>query len=136
MTFGGVRAKAMLPWVRGSTRAWLFAGFGYTGVYSRSYRTTLSVANGDGSLEPRPVRIEGAGGGFFDVPFGLGASYRFFKPWELCAELGGRFGFGHQGSAYEHPGPSITGSSAAENASPAGLDRLAIGLALGILVDL
>lgn len=137
ITFGGARVKAILPWITGKWRAWAFVGFGYAGVYARSYNTSFFIPNGNGDLERRPVRVEGAGGSFFDLPFGLGASYKLFKPWELCAELGARAGFGHTGSVYEDPGPQVSVESfAGQNATPAGIDRWALGLTLGVLVDL
>lgn len=124
LTWGGIRAKIMSPWPRGAARAWLFVGFGYGGVYARS--TTVNGAT-----------VHGAGGGFFEVPFGIGASYKLRKPWELCAELGMRTGFGHSGSAYEDPGPALTAPGATEtNAPPAGKDRFAFGFTVGILLDL
>lgn len=92
ITFGGLRVKGMLPF-RGDIRAWIFAGFGYAGVHQ--------------------------GGGFFDVPFGVGASYTFFKPWQVLVELGGRAGFGHSG----YP-------------PAADLDRFALGLTVGVGIDL
>lgn len=110
VTWGGVRAKIMSPWPRGDVRSWLFVGVGYAGVYQRST-----------SLEPGV--IPGAGGSFFEAPFGIGASYKLRKPWELCAELSGRAGFGHTGSIYERPGSY-------------GTDRFGFGLTVGVLVDL
>jgi len=137
LAFGGVRARGMLPWVRGTVRAWIFAGFGYSGVYAPSYETTFTITDAAGGSTRRPVYVQGAGGGFFEVPLGIGASYRFFKPWELCAELGARFGFGHTGTAYEHPGPGVrVADLPPQNAAPAGFDRFALGLTLGILLDL
>jgi hypothetical protein len=137
ITFGGLRAKGSLPFVRGSVRAWIFAGFGYAGVYQQSFDGTFAIPTGIGTTERRPGRVEGAGGGFFDVPFGIGASYKLFKPWELCAELGARVGFGHSGSVYESPGPQLTiPGLAGQNAAPAGLDRVALGLTVGVQVDL
>ena len=137
ITFGGVRARGMIPWVRGSARAWIFAGFGYAGVFSQSYGTTFAFVDGAGNVERRPVRVQGAGVGFFEVPFGIGASYKLYKPWELCAELGARFGFGHSGSVYELPGPQVRAPGMpGQNALPAGLDRFALGLTLGVLIDL
>jgi hypothetical protein len=124
LTWGGLRAKIMSPWPRGDLRAWLFVGFGYTGVYARS------TVRGD-------TVIHGAGGSFFEVPFGIGASYKLRKPWELCAELGARTGFGHTGSVYGAPGPRVSSPGAADtNALPAGADRFGIGLTIGILADL
>lgn len=137
ITFGGARVKGVLPWLRGSTRTWVFAGFGYAGVYAPSYATTFALAKSDGTTERQPVRVAGAGGGFFEVPFGIGASYRLFKPWELCAELGGRVGFGHSGSVYEPPGPGVAvPGGASQRVAPAGLDRFAVGLTVGVMIDL
>jgi hypothetical protein len=143
ITFGGVRVKGMIPFVRNPFRLWVFAGFGYAGVYSQSFSTTFAVPDGLGATQLRPGRVEGAGGSFFEVPFGVGASYRLFKPWELSAELGARTGFGHTGSVYEGNGPQVTvprpgdpGGSSSENAAPAGLDRFAIGLTVGVMIDL
>lgn len=133
VTFGGLRAKGMLPWVRRSMRAWVFAGFGYTGVYSPSYDTTFTV---DGTGGGRPGRVQGAGGGFFDVPLGIGASYKLFEPWELVVELGARFGFGHTGAVYD-PGPHVRVADLPSHVrAPAGLDRFALGLTVGIMIDL
>jgi len=137
ITFGGVRAKIMSPWPRGSLRAWFFVGFGYAGVYGRSTSAPRVFPGPPGSPSvTREATVEGAGGGFFEVPFGLGASYKLRKPWELCAELGMRAGFGHSGSVYEAPGPQVTSAGQPDsNALPNGRDRFGIGLTLGVLVD-
>lgn len=137
ITFGGARVKGLLPFVPKPFRAWLFVGFGYAGVYQQSYKSTFARPDPLGGTTPTPGRVEGAGGSFFDVPLGLGASYRFRKPWELSAELGARFGFGHTGSVYEAPGPQLTlPGDAGQNVVPAGLDRFALGLTVGISMDL
>lgn len=134
ITFGGLRAKGVLP-LGGAVRTWVFAGFGYSGVYARSYGTSIAYVTPDGPVQ-REARVEGSGGGFFEVPFGIGASYKLRKPWELCAELGARAGFGHSGSTYEDPGPQLTvPGEPGQNATPAGLDRFAIGLTVGIMLD-
>lgn len=138
LTWGGVRAKIMSPWPRGSWRAWLFVGLGYSGVYARS---TSAPRLFPGPAGGAPVRadavVQGAGGGFIEVPFGLGASYKFWKPYELSAELGMHAGFGHSGSVYEDPGPEVKSPGRPDsNALPAGKDRFAIGLTVGILIDL
>jgi hypothetical protein len=136
-TSGGVRIKGMSPWPRGALRAWLFAGFGYAGVYAPSYRTSLPAA-----VEGAPAEgalVHGAGGAFFEVPVGIGASYKLRKPWELSAELGLRTGFGHSGSVYETPGRSVVLSSSPGGEGrlpPQGIDRLAVGLTVGVLADL
>jgi hypothetical protein len=138
LTFGGLRAKVMSPWPRGKLRAWLFVGFGYAGVYARSTAAPRVFPGPPGAPSvTSDATVQGAGGSFFEVPFGLGASYKFRKPWELCAELGLRTGFGHTGSAYGDPGPEVKSAGRAdENAPPTGKDRFAVGLTLGVLVDL
>lgn len=124
LTWGGLRAKIMSPWPRGAFRTWLFVGFGYEGVYARS--STIGSAT-----------VQGAGGGFFEVPFGLGASYTFWKPYALTTNLGMRVGFGHSGSVYESPGPELSVPGQPNgNVAPSGTDRFAIGLTVGILFDL
>jgi hypothetical protein len=138
LTYAGLRAKIMSPWPRGSLRAWLFLGFGYAGVYARSTSAPrlFPGAPGTPSVTSAAV-VDGAGGGFFEVPVGIGASYKLRKPWELCAELGVRPGFGHSGSVYEAPGPRLRSAGRPDgNALPAGRDGFAIGLTVGLLVDL
>ncbi|AKU96524.1 hypothetical protein AKJ09_03188 [Labilithrix luteola] len=133
ITFGGLRAKVMSPWPRGRLRAWAFVGFGYAGTYARSSQTIVTLPDGSATAG----LVQGAGGGFLEVPFGIGASYKIRKPWELCAELGLRVGFAHHGSVYEEPGPQFSlGGSPDGNASPAGIDRFALGLTVGVLVDM
>ncbi|MDF2694951.1 MAG: hypothetical protein K0S65_3334 [Labilithrix sp.] len=136
-TFGGLRLKGRLPWIRGRVRTWIFAGFGYAGAYAPSFATTFTITDGSGVSERRRVKVEGGGGTFFEVPFGIGASYKFFEPWELCAELGARAGFGHSGTIYDPPGPGVTAPDLpSQRASPAGLDRFALGLTVGVMIDL
>ena len=137
LTYGGLRVKARIPWAPGRVRAWAFAGFGYAGIYAPSYATTARVPDGLGGTSARSGRVEGSGGGFLEVPFGIGASYKLSKPWELCAELAARTGFAHSGSAYGPPGPQLTrADGVGQNALPAGLDRFALGLTVGVLLDL
>ncbi len=76
---GGLRVKIVPPWPRGVWRAWVATGFGYDGV----------ITDGAG------------GGGFFEIPAIVGASYRIRKPLVFLMELGARFGFGFWGSYYE-----------------------------------
>lgn len=138
LTWGGLRAKIMSPWPRGALRAWLFFGFGYAGVYGRSTSAPRNFPGPPGTPAVRAdAVVQGAGGSFFEVPFGIGASYKLRKPWELCAELGSRVGFGHRGSLYTDPGPQVSSPGRADsNALPAGADRFAVGLTIGVLVDL
>jgi len=137
ITWTGLRAKANLPIGTTKIRAWAFAGFGIALVYQQSVQRTLNVPlPGTTQSQAREVTIQGAGGRFFEIPFGVGASYKLRKPWELCAELGARFGLAHGGSVYEQ-GAQITAPGIInQNAQPFGVDRFALGLTVGIMLDL
>ena len=93
---GGLQLKIVPPWPRGVWRAWVATGFGYVGVIT-----------------------SGAGGGFFEIPAIVGASYRIRKPVVFLMELGARFGFGFWGSYY----------------APSGTDGVSLTLSLGIGID-
>lgn len=95
---GGLRAKIVPPWPRGVWRAWVATGFGYDGL----------------------VTSDAGGGGFFEVPAIIGASYRIRKPVVFLMELAARIGFGFWGSYYD---------------SHTDGDVIAITLSLGIGVD-
>jgi hypothetical protein len=79
---------------------WLGVGVGYA-------RTWIS---GPGALS----------GGFVEVPLGVGAGYRFRKPFSLFGEVQSVFGVGHHGSAYAGAG---------------GADGVGLSLAVGLLAD-
>jgi hypothetical protein len=101
ITYGGLRVKFTPPLLRDPWRTWVFAGFGYAGVYGPSYHTTLQLSHDQSQpTMPTDTLVEGAGGGYFEVPLGVGAAYRLRRPWELTAELGARLGFGFTGNLY------------------------------------
>lgn len=94
---GGLRVKIVPPWPRGVWRMWIATGFGYDGVVT-----------------------DRGGGGFFEVPAIVGASYRIRKPVVFLMELGARFGFGFWGSYYD---------------GRAGNDVVSVALWLGFGID-
>ena len=133
---GGLRVKLMPPWPREEVRTWFFAGLGYAGVYAPSY--TLAVADpGAGAPVLAPTDVAGAGGHFFEVPIGVGAEWRFRKPWALSLELTGRIGLGFSGTLYDGNGrPGIErGTSSPVSLATPGHDAFALGLTLGIGFD-
>ena len=137
ITYGGLRGKLMLPFLKDKWRSWIFLGFGYAIVHARSFDTTIFVPQPPNPPVRTQAEVLGAGGGYFEVPVGIGVSYKFFKPWEVFAELGGRFGFAHHGSVYEDPGRQLViPGRPNENLVPAGTDGLALGLSVGLLLDL
>lgn len=75
---GGLQLKVTSPWPRGLWRVWVATGFGYDGLAS-----------------------DAGGGGFFEVPAILGASYRLRKPWVFLMQLAARPSFGFWGSYYD-----------------------------------
>ncbi|MEO8874005.1 MAG: hypothetical protein ABI461_00330 [Polyangiaceae bacterium] len=134
ITSAGVHVKVIAPWIRGSLRAWFFAGFGYAGVYAPSYDSIHDFGDGNG---PRNTDVTGAGGSFFEIPLGFGGAWRFSKPWELTAQLGTRVDFGFVGSIYD----SQVGRTAIPTGGPVfsfaslGNDTLAPFLTVGIALD-
>lgn len=134
ITSFGVRAKVASPMPLDPWRVWAFAGFGYAGAYGPSFHTTVAPAPGAHVA----AFATGAGGGFFEVPFGVGASYKLRRPWHLTAELGGRASFGFSGSLFD----TDNGRAAFADGQPQlllsnpGVPSFAVGLMVGVLLDL
>lgn len=126
---GGLHAKLFAPIPSRTTRLWLATGFGLVGAYSPSYETVLA---GTTPATVQTVQAARAGGRFFEVPVGVGAGWKVWGPWSLTGELGVRLGFAHGGSLYDAPGRA---AGAAGAVPPAGADRVAVGLLLGVLYD-
>ena len=136
ITWGGLHVKVMSPVLR-QFKPYVFLGFGYAGVYQRSYERSVFEPNAAGGVTKKNALVQGAGGGYFDVPLGIGASYKLVKPLELVCELGVHLGFAHKGSAYEDPGPQLSIAGEPDNNQlPLGIDRLSVGLTVGVLFDL
>jgi len=98
----GLRAKLSPPLLSGAWRDWLFVGVGYARAFAA-----------------------GEGGGFLDLPVGVGIGYRLRRPWELFAELEGRVGLAFAGPLYDKsaPGPYE------------GHDSFALSLCVGVSWD-
>lgn len=138
ITFMGTRGKVALP-VTGAIRAYGFLGFGLAIVSQQAFDYAGFPYLGPGGTTVRKdARVESAGGHFFEVPFGLGVSYKLRKPWELCAELGARVGFAHAGSVYDDLRAAQVKSPGEvdQHLTSAGIDRFALGLTVGVMLDL
>lgn len=133
ITFMGIRAKVAVP-MSGDLRAYGFAGFGLALVTQQAFE----LKNFPYRSGKKDAQVESAGGNFFEVPFGLGVSYKLRKPWELCAELGARVGFAHAGSVYDElRGAQVKAPGEVDqNVTSAGIDRFAVGLTVGVMLDL
>jgi hypothetical protein len=134
----GVRAElrghlALFPFVRvGAYGAFAFAPQGGAGrslaalgLHARAIsplpRTErFSVWLSVGAGYARALSTPAGAGGFLEVPVGVGAGYKLRRPISLVGELQATFGAAHHGAAY---------------AAGAGADAVALGLALGVLVD-
>ena len=134
ITSAGVHVKVIAPWIRGNYRAWFFVGGGYAGVYAPSYNVVHDFQDGNG---PRSTLVTGAGGSFFEIPFGIGAGWKFSKPWELTAQLGARFDFNFIGSIYDDQigRTAIPVGGPVESFVSLGNDTLAPFLTVGIAFD-
>lgn len=138
ITFMGARGKLQLP-VTSDVRFYGFTGFGFAIVSQQSFTFAGFPFVGPGGTTVRKdAEVASAGGHFFEVPFGIGASYKLRKPWELCAELGARVGFAHGGSVYdENESAQVTApNEVGQFLTSAGIDRFALGLTVGVMLDL
>jgi hypothetical protein len=123
-------------------RVWVFAGFGYAGVYAPAYHAELQIRDANGTVIKQGIDAAGAGGHFFEIPIGVGMGWRFRKPWELTVELSGRAGILNGGTLYSGDGrpASATGGSTPSaidtRAVTPGQDSWAVGLTVGIGLDL
>lgn len=137
ITFMGARGKVALP-MTGHLRAYGFLGFGVAIVAQRGFDYGgFPFLRPDGTTVRKDARVESAGGHFFEVPFGLGVSYKLRKPWELCAELGARVGLGHSGSVYDELRAAQVKSPGEvdQHLTSFGVDRFALGLTVGVMLD-
>jgi hypothetical protein len=138
ITFMGARGKVQLP-MSGNLRGYGFAGFGLALVTQQSFTFTgFPFVSAGGTVNRKDAEVESAGGHFFEVPLGLGVAYKLRKPWELIAELGFRVGFAHSGSVYDElRGAQVKAPGEVDqNLTSAGIDRFALGLTVGVMLDL
>lgn len=134
----GLEGKVFSPWPRGDARLWLTLGVGYVAAYAPSYPIVLYPQPDPIGRGSYPVTVDGSGGGFLEVPLGLGVSYRLRKPLVLYAVLLGRFGGGFWGTLYgENGGRNFASPLLGRGAiAPAGSDFFSLGLAAGVGLDL
>lgn len=119
----GARVKVLSPAPRGAMRLYLYTGFGADFMYQPS--APFDTAQGHSAFE-------GVSGHFLEVPFGIGGSFTFWKPWAAFVEVGGRVGFGFSGNAYDSGARLLSGPL---HEQPYGDDRWAMSLSAGIMLD-
>ena len=130
---GGLRAKILPPLFRTDVvTTWFFSGFGYAAMYAPSFH--LPSASANDSTHTFDAFFGGAPGHFFEIPIGIGASWRLRKPWQLFAELGTRIGFAHAGAFYDGRVGQAAGQ--ADILVTRGNDTLSLFLTIGVELDL
>jgi hypothetical protein len=129
----GAQGKIVSPWPRGSLRLFATLGFGYVGVYAPSYARSV-IRSGT----PIDVMVDGSGGGFAEIPFGIGVSYKLRGPLTVYAQLLTRFGLGFWGTLYGEGGGRNARNPVAGRVAiaPDGYDILSLGLVVGVGLDL
>ena len=136
ITSFGARVKLNSPWPRDPWHAWVFIGFGYAAVYGPSY--SRNVATSPVGKTREDFLVDGSGGGYFEIPIGIGVGYKLRKPLEITAELSGKLGFGFSGSLYDQVAGRV-GHSAPGNQltfDNPGNDTFGLGLLVGVSFDL
>lgn len=129
---GGLHVRFTPPLLSTPWRAWAFAGFGYAYTYKTSYHHAEVGPNG-GSID---VAYGDVYGGMLDVPLGIGLGYKVRGPWELFAELGGRFGVGFFGPMYDDGAPGRAVGTSLPFVEPfRGKDSFALSLTAGLSLD-
>ncbi len=118
VTAGGLRVKVTPPLLPAPWRAWVFAGAGYARAYAPSRRTP----------EAPEGFVPGEGGGFLDVPLGLGLGAHVRAPWTLFLELGVRLGLAFTGTMYD-------AHRCACGTAFEGRDSFAAALAVGVSLE-
>ena len=140
-SFGG-RVKLAIPGTRGNVHWWLFTGFGAVAWEAPGYEQEEVVSLTGSSVTTATADVHSASGYFFEVPVGVGGGWRFHKPWELVAELQGRFGFDMNGSYFtdDGSGSGLTRPASVPNSGLApvittGSDSFALLLTVGLGLD-
>lgn len=132
---GGLHAKFTPPVLPSPWKTYLYAGFGGDYAVASGYTGALGPNNGAMLPASTPVHWGSLDGGLFEVPLGLGLAYKVSGPWELFAELGGRFGFGFLGNLYSSDN-TATATIPNEPVTPAanftGVDSFALNLSVGV----
>jgi hypothetical protein len=145
----GARAKLMIPGYRSNVHWWLFTGFGGVVLEAPGYTKYGIVGPLVGSQAADTAVAPAATGYFMEVPLGIGMGWRVRKPWEVVAELQGRFGFAKGGSYFMDDGDGayrpatgattnpagVTTTSSVAAPLPTGTDVFAILLTVGIGLD-
>jgi hypothetical protein len=75
-------------------------------------------------------------GGLIDIPVGVGVGYKVRGPWEVFAELGGRFGVGFFGPMYDDGAAGTAVTTSLPFVEPfMGKDSFALSLSAGLSLD-
>jgi hypothetical protein len=136
----GLRAKILLPLSVQRFRFFMGTGANYVGVMAPSFETELFAASGTGVLGgpaiKQKVEIAEAGGSFFEIPLLFATTYKVTPELQLLGELGGSVGFLSSGSYYDENGRAFrTELGAINTVAPAGYDRFALFLSVGIVYE-
>jgi hypothetical protein len=134
----GGQGKIYSPLPSGDLRLFLTLGFGYTGAFAPGgYNVLLRPSDASQSGKVFMGTVDDAGGGFAEIPVGIGVSYKLRDTFVVYAELLSRFGFGFWGRLYGEKGgrnahePTLGNQAIGKD----GNDVFALGLVLGVGLD-
>jgi hypothetical protein len=140
LTFGA-RVKLAPPMNFNHWHFWGFLGFGYAFWNAPAYNQSCTIPSGS-SLLTETCNIQATTGSFFEIPLGVGAGWRFRRPWELIVELQGRFGLDMQGGYFTNDGsgngltrPATAPGTGLAIGPTTGTDVFALLLTVGIGLD-
>jgi hypothetical protein len=137
----GARLTVTPPIASAGWNLGLFAGLGYTAVYTHSVYRLLPVRNSIDQLVYEPALLDGVGGGFVEIPFGARASYHLRKHWDLFLELKAAVGVGFNGTLYNFDddggrgGHTLVAKGVQTGTDNDGTDVFALSLFFGFQFD-
>jgi hypothetical protein len=130
----GLRLKVEPPVNFGGVHFYGFAGFGGAQLVAPGYDQILPGTSPDGVQNP-VVHYSATTGTVLEVPFGVGAGWRFARPWELLLELQGRLGVASLGDYFSDTGRPGDAQGYANPGKVIGTDTLGVFATIGIGFD-
>ncbi len=122
---GGLHLKLTPPLLSGAWKLYVFTGFGAGYAHQSSYP-------GPGATPGATATYSDTSGLIFEVPAGLGVSYRVRAPWEVFVEFAGRFGVAFEGQLYDQGNPASVANGAGLSGPFLGQDTVALTLSAGV----
>lgn len=128
---GGLHVKFTPPLLPTPWKLYFFTGFGGGYAEADSYTGATFLA----SPGPYTAKFSKIDGGLLEIPLGIGVARKVSGPFEVFAELGGRFGVAFFGNIYDSQNGDATANLPNLPVAAAhftGIDSFALSLTVGV----